>query len=90
MVGPKKSQKSRILGRPITIGDHKTSISLEEDFWIALHEVSVAKGVRVSELVATINYGLEHTNLSSAIGLYILDYYRSHPAPGVRREIGSE
>jgi predicted DNA-binding ribbon-helix-helix protein len=31
----------------------------------------------VSELVTTISRGGEHTNLSSAIRLYVLDYYRS-------------
>jgi predicted DNA-binding ribbon-helix-helix protein len=82
MAEPKKSQKSRVLKRTITIDRHKTSISLEDDFWTALQEISAAKGVRPSELVAIIDHPREHTNLSSAIRLYILDYYRSHPARG--------
>ena len=79
MAGPKKSQKSRVLRRPIMIGGHKTSISLEDDFWTALQEISAVKGVMVSKLVATIDHGREHANLSSAIRQYVLDYYRSHP-----------
>jgi predicted DNA-binding ribbon-helix-helix protein len=70
------SQKSR-LKRGIIIDGHKTSISLEDDFWKALREISAAQGVRPSKLVTTINHGREHTNLSSAIRLYVLDYYRS-------------
>jgi len=59
------------------IDDHKSSISLEDNFWTALQEISAAKGVRPSELVTTIAHGREHANLSSAIRLYVLDYYRS-------------
>jgi len=57
------------------IDGHKTSISLEDDFWGALQEISAAQGVRVSELVTTIRHGGEHANLSSAIRLFVLDYY---------------
>jgi predicted DNA-binding ribbon-helix-helix protein len=73
-------QKSTIVKRSIMIGGHQTSITLEDDFWIALREISEAQGVRVSELVATIDHDREHVNLCSAIRLYVLDYYRSHPA----------
>jgi predicted DNA-binding ribbon-helix-helix protein len=79
---PKKSgaasarQKSTVVKRSIAIDGHLTSITLEDDFWTALQEISAAKGVRVSELVATIDHGREHANLSSAIRLYVLDYYQ--------------
>jgi predicted DNA-binding ribbon-helix-helix protein len=53
------------------INRHKTSISLKDDFWNALQEISAAQGIRPSALVAIIE-PREHTNLSSA-----LNYYRS-------------
>jgi predicted DNA-binding ribbon-helix-helix protein len=84
MAGPKKTkgpaaptQNSPVLKRSIMINRHKTSISLEDDFWNALQEISAAQGVRVSELVAIIDQPREHPNLSSAIRLYVLNYYRS-------------
>jgi predicted DNA-binding ribbon-helix-helix protein len=70
-------QKSTVVKRSIMVGGHQTSISLEDDFWIALHEISTTQGVRVSDLTATIDQGREHANLSSAIRLYLLDYYKS-------------
>jgi predicted DNA-binding ribbon-helix-helix protein len=84
MAGSKKtkapaaqSQKSPVIKRSIMINRHKTSISLEDDFWNALQEISAAQGIRVSELVAIIDQPREHTNLSSATRLYVLNYYRS-------------
>jgi predicted DNA-binding ribbon-helix-helix protein len=60
---PKKSRKSLVVKRSIIIDGHKTSVSLEDDFWGALQEISAAQGVRVSELVTTISHGGEHANL---------------------------
>jgi predicted DNA-binding ribbon-helix-helix protein len=84
MAGPKKtkapvpaSQKSRVLKRSIIIDGHKTSISLEDDFWNALQEIAAAQGVRPAELITTIDHGRAHANLSSAIRQHVLDYYRS-------------
>ena len=85
MARPRKSQKSLVVKRSIIIGSHKTSISLEDDFWGALQEISAAQGVRVSELVTTISHGGEHANLSSAIRLFVLDYYRQQAAVGSAR-----
>jgi predicted DNA-binding ribbon-helix-helix protein len=50
---------------------------LEGAFWNALKEIAAARNIRVSELVKTIK--IEHrrgSNLSSAIRLFILDYYQ--------------
>jgi predicted DNA-binding ribbon-helix-helix protein len=84
MAGPKKtkapaapSQKSRVPKRTIMLDGNKTGISLEDDFWNALQEISAAQGVRPSKLVTTINHGSEHANLSSAVRSYVLNYYRS-------------
>jgi predicted DNA-binding ribbon-helix-helix protein len=68
--------KSRVVKRSIVIADHNTSISLEDAFWKALREIACARNERVPKLVASIDAGREHNNLSSAIRLFILDYYR--------------
>jgi predicted DNA-binding ribbon-helix-helix protein len=68
--------KSRVVKRSIVIADHMTSISIEDDFWKALREIACARNERVPKLVASIDSDREHNNLSSAIRLFILDYYR--------------
>tara|TARA_A100001037_G_scaffold260864_1_gene249551 strand:+ start:3715 stop:3918 length:204 start_codon:yes stop_codon:yes gene_type:complete len=61
--------------RSVTIAGHRTSISLEEEFWEALCEIAHEIGVSVNALVGTIDKG-RTTNLSSAIRVFVLDRYR--------------
>jgi predicted DNA-binding ribbon-helix-helix protein len=68
-------QKSQIVKRSIVIDRHKTSISLEDTFWTALQEIAEAQDASVPKLVGKIDRDREHANLSSAIRLYVLDYY---------------
>ena len=46
---------SPIANRSITIEGHKTSVSLERDFWNALKLIAVAKGQTVSKLIAAVD-----------------------------------
>jgi predicted DNA-binding ribbon-helix-helix protein len=68
--------KSPVVKRSIVIAGHKTSVSLEDAFWRGLKEIAAARDMTLSDLVATIDGGRHHGNLSSAIRLYVLDHYR--------------
>ena len=63
--------------RSITVAGHRTSISLEAPFHDALEEIARARGISVAALVAEIDRGRPQSNLSSAIRLFVLDWYRS-------------
>ena len=69
--------KSPVVKRSIVVAGHKTSVSLEEAFWNGMKEISTARSMTLSELVAEIDSGRRHGNLSSAIRLFVLDYFRS-------------
>jgi predicted DNA-binding ribbon-helix-helix protein len=72
--------KSQVLKRAVKFDGRKTSVSLEDAFWDALHEIAAAQGSTLGGLFATIDSERrerEHTNLSSAIRLFVLDYYRN-------------
>ena len=56
----------------------RTSVSLEHAFWKSLREIASGRNVTVSDLVVSINGGRRQGNLSSAIRLFVLDYYRTH------------
>ena len=75
MKGPKK--KSPIVKRGVLFAGHKTSVSLEDAFWSAIHEIAAKRGVKVGEFVSTLDSDREHNNLSSAIRLFVLDHYRA-------------
>jgi predicted DNA-binding ribbon-helix-helix protein len=72
--------KSPVVKRSIVIAGHKTSVSLEDDFWEALKEIAAGRKATLSEVVASIDSSRSQGNLSSAIRLYVLDHYRS-PTP---------
>ena len=68
--------KSPVVKRSIVIAGHKTSVSLEDAFWKSLKEIAGGRDVTLSDLVAAIDSERRHGNLSSAIRLFVLDYYR--------------
>ena len=78
--------KSPVLKRSIIVGGHKTSVSLEEAFWNGVKEISGQRDMTLSELVGEIDSNRQQGNLSSAIRLFVLDYFRSRAmAPAVRK-----
>lgn len=69
--------KSAVVKRSIVIACHKTSVSLEDAFWRALKEIAIGRQATLSDLVAAIDGGRKHGNLSSAIRLFVLDHYQA-------------
>jgi predicted DNA-binding ribbon-helix-helix protein len=69
--------KSPVIKRSIVIAGHKTSVSLEDAFWKGLKDIAVSRQMTLSDLVATIDTGRPHGNLSSAIRLYVLNHYQA-------------
>lgn len=68
---------SPVIKRSIVVAGHKTSVSLEREFWTAMKEISDARRKTLSELVGVIDRDRKDGNLSSAIRLFVLDYFRS-------------
>ena len=59
--------------RSVRINGHKTSISLEEEFWQYLKREARSKGMSMSAFLATIDTpDRENRNLSSTLRLYVL------------------
>ncbi len=69
--------ESTVVKRSIVIAGHKTSVSLEDDFWKGLKEVAKDRKLTMSEMVASIDSARAQSNLSSAIRLFVLDHYRA-------------
>ena len=69
--------KSPVVKRSIVVAGHKTSVSLEEEFWNSMKEISSARDITLSDLVSEIDKSRRQGNLSSAIRLYVLDHFRN-------------
>jgi predicted DNA-binding ribbon-helix-helix protein len=74
--------KSRVVKRSIMIAGHRTSVSIEEAFWQALKDIALSRKTTVRELVASIDSGREHGNLSSAVRLFVLDHFLTRIGQG--------
>jgi predicted DNA-binding ribbon-helix-helix protein len=63
------------------INGHKTSVSLEKEFWSALKEIAIVQGTTVTALVGTIDLKRDHSNLSSALRVFVVEFYRKQLPP---------
>jgi predicted DNA-binding ribbon-helix-helix protein len=68
--------KSSVIKRSIAIAGHKTSVSLENEFWRDLKKIANAQEATLSNVVAEIDKKRKNGNLSSAIRLFVLDQVR--------------
>ena len=62
------------LQKSLTIGNHRTSISLEPEFWFALEILAKDQEISLSKLVLKIdnNKPKDYTNLASFIRVWVL------------------
>ena len=69
-----------VVKRSISIAGHRTSITLEEPFWAALREIAGAQGRSIQSHVGRIDAERGEQNLSSAIRVFVLGYFRKNTA----------
>ena len=70
-----RSAKSTVVKRSILMAGHRTSVSVEDEFWKGLKESAGVRRMSLSKLIASID-AERRSNLSSAIRLFVLDFYR--------------
>lgn len=62
----------------LTLGGHRTSVSMEDEFWAAFREIAAEKGCKINELAREIDAQRPSgTGLATALRLYVLAYYRA-------------
>lgn len=69
---------SRPVKHSLSLRGHRTSVSLEEEFWQAFRDIAAARGQPLNALAAEIDEarGLD-SGLASAIRLFVLKHYRN-------------
>ncbi len=66
-----------VVKRSVIVSGQKTSVSLEDAFWSSLKDIATRQGLSLSQQLAIIDAHRHTGNLSSAIRLYVLDYFRT-------------
>jgi len=74
-----------VVKRSIAIAGHMTSISLEDEFWKGLREIAGGRDVTLSDLITIIDSDRQHGDLSSAIRVFVLGFYRDLISESDRR-----
>ena len=74
--------KSPVVKRSVVLNGRKTSVSVEDAFWEGLKEVAGKRLMTVSDLIANIDATRQQPNLSSALRIFVLEYYRSRAPNG--------
>jgi predicted DNA-binding ribbon-helix-helix protein len=69
--------QSTILKHALVINGRKTSISLEDAFWAEFNRIAAERELTIAELATEVNDKHKQGNLSSAIRVYVLQYYYS-------------
>jgi predicted DNA-binding ribbon-helix-helix protein len=59
------------LKRSLTIAGHRTSLSLEPEFWHALREAATSENRTIASIVGELDQGRGDRNLSSAIRVWL-------------------
>ncbi len=79
--------KALAVKRTVRLAGHKTSVSLESEFWKGLRVIADERNMTLSGLVRVIDSERQqYENLSSAIRLFVLGFYRNKLDELQRRE----
>ena len=62
--------------RSFSIAGHRTSIALEPEFWTGLENIAAERQLSLAGLIREIDENRTSTNLSSAVRLAVLAWYR--------------
>ena len=72
-----------IVKKSVNISGHRTSISIEEQFWEMLREISNHYNKSINSMILEIDKSRDiNTNLSSAIRLFILNQLKTSSFQG--------
>ena len=87
--------KTSVAKRSIVLQGHKTSVSLESQFWDGLREIAARKKMPMPALLMEIDAGRQNANLSSAIRIFVFEYFRNRghaakPQAGPRSQSAAE
>ena len=61
--------------KSLILSGHKTSVALENDFWIALEMIAKNKSISMDSIIQTIDKKERNGSLASALRVFILNSF---------------
>jgi predicted DNA-binding ribbon-helix-helix protein len=85
---------STVIKHSIAIAGRKTSVSLENSFWIGLRKIAEGSRSTISSLISKVDAERVNANLSSALRVFVFQHFRrgkqnGHGLPDARHAAGS-
>jgi predicted DNA-binding ribbon-helix-helix protein len=74
----------------VVVNGHKTSVSLEEAFWLELKAIAAERKVSLGDLISKIDADRKQPNISSALRVFVLAKYYHPDAVDPRSEDQAE
>jgi predicted DNA-binding ribbon-helix-helix protein len=72
----------------VSMGEHVTDVSMEEEFWNALRDIAADRDTTLSalvnEVVATVDSNSDRRRISSVLRTYVLEQYLPKQGPHTR------
>jgi predicted DNA-binding ribbon-helix-helix protein len=76
-----EASSARVVKHSLVVAGHRTSVSLEDAFWLRLKAIAADRGLSVNALAASIDAARGEANLSSALRVFVLEARASAPDP---------
>jgi predicted DNA-binding ribbon-helix-helix protein len=76
-ISTRHRKHTTVVKRSIDLARHKTSVSLENQFWEALGEIARKRNIPIAVLIEQIDNNRIGSNLSSSIRLFVLSYFKT-------------
>jgi predicted DNA-binding ribbon-helix-helix protein len=68
-----EDRSARVIKRSLVIAGHRTSITIEDAFWLRLRRIARERGLSLNRLAARVDASRGEANLSSAIRVFVLE-----------------
>lgn len=82
--------RQHLLCRNVTVNGRRTSLRMEPQYWECLREVVRREGMTPSEICSVVDDRRNGvTNLTSALRVFVLSYYRAAALKGSARQPGT-
>jgi predicted DNA-binding ribbon-helix-helix protein len=72
--------KSRLVNRNVTMSSHRTSMRMEPEMWDAMQDICRRENIPTDELIRQAETAAGEGGRSSAVRIYVLEYYRAAAA----------
>jgi predicted DNA-binding ribbon-helix-helix protein len=69
--------KSRLINRNVTMSSHRTSMRMEPEMWDAIQDICRRENMPTDELIRQAEAAAGEGGRSSAVRIYVLEYYRA-------------